>query len=86
MPISVSMAWARSSKRLSVSSLTFLSRSSRSALLVWEKLSKADLAADTARSTSALLPNGKVPICSSVAGFKIGMLSLDMGATHSPLM
>ena len=83
-PISILMACAKSSKRLSVAAFNRCRRSSLTSFEVAEKPSNAAFAAATARSTSAALPIATVPICASVAGFITGRVAEDIGSTHRP--
>ena len=50
------------------------------------KVSKAVLVDETTRSRSYLFPSGKVPICSYVASFEIGMTLPKSGRTNWPFV
>ena len=58
----------------------------RSSLDVAPQVSKAALAAATARSTSAAVPAGTEAMTSSVEGFSTSMVSEPVDGTHEPSM
>ena len=83
-PISIRIAWAKSSNRFSVTSFNRYNKAKRSSLVVCEKLSNAFLAEATAILTSITFPRVIVPTCSSVAGFKTGKVVVEFGVTQRP--
>ena len=82
-PISSRMAWARSSKRVSVTALIRSSSASRSDLLASPQLPKARLAAATpihvGGITQSHRSNGRFG-----AGLMTGMVSVESGSTQAP--
>ena len=86
MPVSFEIAVAISSMRAPSASpmrVRYLARSSRGVLA---HDSNAAAAACTAASTSAAVPDGMVAITPSVTESMTSMVSVEVDATHAPLM
>ncbi len=86
MPTSCAITAAISSMRAPRASAIRFIQLARSSSDVADQLSNAPRAAATARSTSAALASGTLPITSSVVGFTTSIAPLPSGFTHSPPM
>ena len=86
MPVSLEIAVAISSMRAPSESPIRVRYLARSSVGVAAHPSNAERAAMTAASTSAAVPAGMVAITVSVTESITLMVSLDVDATHAPLM
>jgi len=86
MPVSLEMAVAISSMRAPSASPMRVMYLARSSTGVVDHVSNASLAARTAASTSAAVPEGMLAITSSVTESMTSIVSLLLEATQPPLM